>query len=104
MLGLAPCCSCCLPPRVLTITAIAQLFVLGCTWASGLFLFHQRSYSHVLAYVFTILNCFQGLFLFLLHCLLNKKVGFGSTHVGGGSTLPLLRAASPLTWHLGPCR
>ncbi|XP_024412591.2 adhesion G protein-coupled receptor E5 isoform X1 [Desmodus rotundus] len=60
--------------RVLTITAIAQLFVLGCTWASGLFLFHQRSYSHVLAYVFTILNCFQGLFLFLLHCLLNKKV------------------------------
>ncbi|XP_045709017.1 adhesion G protein-coupled receptor E5 isoform X3 [Phyllostomus hastatus] len=60
--------------RVLTITAIAQLFVLGCTWASGLFLFQQGSYSHVLAYIFTILNCFQGLFLFLLHCLLNKKV------------------------------
>ncbi|XP_035888249.1 adhesion G protein-coupled receptor E5 isoform X2 [Phyllostomus discolor] len=60
--------------RVLTITAIAQLFVLGCTWASGLFLFQYGSYSHVLAYIFTILNCFQGLFLFLLHCLLNKKV------------------------------
>ncbi|XP_037001717.2 adhesion G protein-coupled receptor E5 isoform X1 [Artibeus jamaicensis] len=60
--------------RVLTITAIAQLFVLGCTWASGLFLFREGGYSHVLAYIFTILNCFQGLFLFLLHCLLNKKV------------------------------
>ncbi|XP_054418066.1 adhesion G protein-coupled receptor E5 [Pteronotus mesoamericanus] len=60
--------------RVLTITAIAQLLVLGCTWASGLFLFSPSSHSNVLAYVFTILNCFQGFFLFLLHCLLNKKV------------------------------
>lgn len=88
MLGLASCCSCCPPPRVLTITAIAQLFVLGCTWASGLFLFQDGSYSHVLAYIFTILNSFQGLFLFLLHCLLNKKVGFGSSHVAGGRYPP----------------
>ncbi|XP_070272273.1 adhesion G protein-coupled receptor E5 isoform X2 [Myotis yumanensis] len=58
--------------RVLTITAIAQLLVLGCTWVFGLFLFDPR--SRVLAYAFTILNCLQGFFLFLLHCLLNKKV------------------------------
>ncbi|KAM8764622.1 adhesion G protein-coupled receptor E5 [Rhynchonycteris naso] len=58
--------------KVLTITAIAQLFVLGGTWVFGLFLFDPR--SQVLAYVFTILNCLQGFFLFLLHCLLNKKV------------------------------
>ncbi|XP_036158646.1 adhesion G protein-coupled receptor E5 isoform X3 [Myotis myotis] len=58
--------------RVLTITAIAQLLVLGCTWVFGLFLFDPR--SQVLAYAFTILNCLQGFFLFLLHCLLNKKV------------------------------
>ncbi|XP_054573342.1 adhesion G protein-coupled receptor E5 isoform X2 [Eptesicus fuscus] len=58
--------------RVLTITAIAQLLVLGCTWVFGLFLFNPR--SQVLAYAFTILNCLQGFFLFLLHCLLNKKV------------------------------
>lgn len=58
--------------RVLTITAIAQLLVLGCTWVFGLFLFNPR--SQVLAYAFTILNCLQGVFLFLLHCLLNKKV------------------------------
>ncbi|KAI5935551.1 Adhesion G protein-coupled receptor E5 [Manis javanica] len=58
--------------RVLTITAIAQLFVLGCTWVFGLFLFDPHSW--VLSYTFTILNCLQGLFLFVLHCLLNKKV------------------------------
>ncbi|XP_007129485.1 adhesion G protein-coupled receptor E5 isoform X3 [Physeter macrocephalus] len=58
--------------RVLTITAIAQLFVLGCTWVFGLFLFDQRSW--VLCYIFSILNCLQGLFLFVLYCLLNKKV------------------------------
>ncbi|XP_020835582.1 adhesion G protein-coupled receptor E5 isoform X2 [Phascolarctos cinereus] len=58
--------------RMLTFTAIAQLCVLGCTWIFGLFLFGPE--NHVLAYIFTILNCVQGCFLFLLHCLLNKKV------------------------------
>uniref|UniRef100_A0A8C3WCA7 Adhesion G protein-coupled receptor E5 n=1 Tax=Catagonus wagneri TaxID=51154 RepID=A0A8C3WCA7_9CETA len=58
--------------RVLTVTAIAQLFVLGCTWVFGLLLFDARSW--VLSYIFTILNCLQGFFLFLLYCLLNKKV------------------------------
>ncbi|XP_043832090.1 adhesion G protein-coupled receptor E5 isoform X2 [Dromiciops gliroides] len=58
--------------RILTFTAIAQLCILGCTWIFGLFLFGPQ--SQVLAYIFTILNCFQGCFLFLLHCLLNKKV------------------------------
>ncbi|XP_048198314.1 adhesion G protein-coupled receptor E5 isoform X2 [Perognathus longimembris pacificus] len=58
--------------RVLTVTAIAQLFVLGSTWGFGLFLFDPH--SSALSYVFTLLNCLQGLFLFLLLCLLNKKV------------------------------
>ncbi|XP_072458188.1 adhesion G protein-coupled receptor E5 isoform X3 [Notamacropus eugenii] len=58
--------------RMLTFTAVAQLCILGCTWIFGLFLFSPH--SQVLAYIFTILNCFQGCFLFLLHCLLNKKV------------------------------
>ncbi|XP_021106064.1 CD97 antigen isoform X2 [Heterocephalus glaber] len=61
--------------RMVTITAVAQLFVLGCTWGFGLFLFSPESWhSTVLAYVFTVLNCLQGAFLYLLHCLLNKKV------------------------------
>ena len=63
----------CSPCRVLTITAVAQLFVLGSTWIFGLFLFDPDSW--VLSYTFCILNSLQGLFLFLLHCLLNKKVG-----------------------------
>uniref|UniRef100_A0A7N5JL90 Adhesion G protein-coupled receptor E5 n=1 Tax=Ailuropoda melanoleuca TaxID=9646 RepID=A0A7N5JL90_AILME len=58
--------------RVLTITAVAQLLVLGGTWVFGLFLFDPQ--SSLLSYTFTILNCLQGLFLFVLHCLLNKKV------------------------------
>lgn len=58
---------------MLTITAVAQLFVLGSTWVFGLFLFDPESW--VLSYTFCILNSLQGLFLFLLHCLLNKKVG-----------------------------
>ncbi|XP_023373796.1 CD97 antigen isoform X5 [Otolemur garnettii] len=58
--------------RVLTITAIAQLFVLGCTWVFGLFILEEANW--LWAYIFTILNCLQGLFLYVLHCLLNRKV------------------------------
>ncbi|XP_021487925.1 adhesion G protein-coupled receptor E5 isoform X2 [Meriones unguiculatus] len=58
--------------RVLTITAIAQLLVLGCTWGFGLFLFNPHSLW--LSYIFTLLNCLQGLFLYVMLCLLNKKV------------------------------
>nr|XP_048300466.1 adhesion G protein-coupled receptor E5 isoform X1 [Myodes glareolus] len=58
--------------RVLTITAIAQLIVLGSTWVFGLFLFDPH--SRWLSYIFTLLNCLQGLFLYLMLCLLNKKV------------------------------
>lgn len=73
--------------RVLTITAIAQLFVLGSTWVFGLFLFDPH--SQVLSYTFTILNCLQGLFLFVLLCLLNKKVGGAPGPRGGGGGRPL---------------
>ncbi|XP_065432219.1 adhesion G protein-coupled receptor E5 isoform X7 [Chrysemys picta bellii] len=58
--------------RVLTITAIAQLCILGTTWIFGLFQFNQRTL--VVSYIFTILNSLQGLFIFLLHCLLKKQV------------------------------
>lgn len=84
---MAPCCSCTPFPRVLTITALAQFFLLGCTWGFGLFLFNPR--SQVLAYTFTILNCLQGLFLFLLHCLLNKKVGFWTSWGWASTPTPL---------------
>lgn len=94
--GVAPCCSCPPPPRVLTITAVSQLFLLGCTWILGLFLFDPK--SQVLAYAFTILTCLQGFFLFLLHCLLNKKVGFRPSCRWASTSLPLL----PLPWAAPP--
>lgn len=80
---------------MLTITAIAQLFVLGCTWVFGLLLFDPESW--VLSYIFSILNCLQGFFLFVLYCLLNKKVGRrpGCGGWGGGGAGPLL-----LSWGL----
>lgn len=68
------------PSRVLTITAIAQLIVLGSTWVFGLFLFDPH--SRWLSYIFTLLNCLQGLFLYLMLCLLNKKVGRQEAAVG----------------------
>ncbi|KAJ6655040.1 hypothetical protein lerEdw1_006093 [Lerista edwardsae] len=58
--------------RVLTVTAIAQLCVLGLTWTCGLFQFGYHTI--VVSYIFTILNTLQGLFIFLLHCLLKKQV------------------------------
>uniref|UniRef100_A0A8C5SSN1 CD97 antigen n=1 Tax=Laticauda laticaudata TaxID=8630 RepID=A0A8C5SSN1_LATLA len=58
--------------RMFTITAIAQLCILGITWIFGLFQFSNQTL--VLSYLFTIFNSLQGLFIFLLHCVLKKQV------------------------------
>ncbi|XP_050781761.1 adhesion G protein-coupled receptor E3-like isoform X2 [Gopherus flavomarginatus] len=58
--------------RLLTFKAIAQLFILGCTWSLGLF--QVGSAKTVMAYLFTIVNSLQGAFIFLVHCLLNRQV------------------------------
>ncbi|XP_067877042.1 adhesion G protein-coupled receptor E2-like isoform X2 [Heterodontus francisci] len=58
--------------RSFTITAIAQLFLLGCTWIFGIFHFQKETIA--MAYIFTIINSLQGTFIFILHCLLNKQV------------------------------
>nr|XP_042714893.1 uncharacterized protein LOC101941847 [Chrysemys picta bellii] len=58
--------------RLLTFKAIAQLFILGCTWSLGLF--QVNSAKMVMAYLFTIVNSLQGAFIFLVHCLLNRQV------------------------------
>ena len=61
--------------RAFTITAIAQLCVLGLMWLSGVFLFKEGALAA--AYIFTILNGLQGALIFLLNCLLSKQVGQG---------------------------
>ncbi|KAM9115132.1 adhesion G protein-coupled receptor E3-like [Pangshura tecta] len=58
--------------RLLTFKAIAQLFILGCTWILGLL--QVGPAATVMAYLFTIINSLQGAFIFLVHCLLNRQV------------------------------
>ncbi|CAN0217173.1 unnamed protein product [Lampetra planeri] len=52
--------------------AIALLCLLGLTWVFGL-LFIDKA-TLVMAYLFTIFNSFQGMFIFIFHCILQKKV------------------------------
>ncbi|XP_019734657.1 adhesion G protein-coupled receptor L2b.1 isoform X9 [Hippocampus comes] len=52
--------------------AFALLCLLGLTWSFGLFFLNESSV--VMAYLFTIFNTLQGMFIFIFHCLLQKKV------------------------------
>ncbi|XP_070795749.1 adhesion G protein-coupled receptor E3-like [Pituophis catenifer annectens] len=58
--------------RSLMFKAIAHVFILGVTWCFGLF--QHGPLEDVMAYMFTIFNSAQGIFIFLVHCLLNQKV------------------------------
>ncbi|XP_066445531.1 adhesion G protein-coupled receptor E1-like [Eleutherodactylus coqui] len=58
--------------RLLTFKALSQLFILGCTWIIGFFQF--GSGSIIASYIFTICNSLQGVYLFIVHCLLNHQV------------------------------
>ncbi|XP_077716987.1 putative adhesion G protein-coupled receptor E4P [Canis aureus] len=62
--------------RVMTLKAIAQLFILGCSWGLGFFTFEElgKVIRLVMAYTFTIINVLQGILLFVVHCLLNRQV------------------------------
>ncbi|XP_066280373.1 adhesion G protein-coupled receptor E2-like [Branchiostoma lanceolatum] len=50
----------------------ALVCVLGLTWVLGVLYVSQETVFF--AYVFTIFNSLQGLFVFVFHCLLNEKV------------------------------
>uniref|UniRef100_A0A3Q2Y2Z0 Adhesion G protein-coupled receptor L1 n=1 Tax=Hippocampus comes TaxID=109280 RepID=A0A3Q2Y2Z0_HIPCM len=52
--------------------AITLLFLLGLTWAFGLIFINENSL--IMAYLFTTFNAFQGMFIFIFHCALQKKV------------------------------
>uniref|UniRef100_A0A6Q2YQA5 Adhesion G protein-coupled receptor L3 n=1 Tax=Esox lucius TaxID=8010 RepID=A0A6Q2YQA5_ESOLU len=54
------------------IGAIALLCLLGLTWAFGLMYINESTV--VMAYLFTIFNSLQGMFIFIFHCILQKKV------------------------------
>ncbi|XP_013890224.1 CD97 antigen [Austrofundulus limnaeus] len=58
--------------RAFTVTAIAQMCILGLMWVFGAFLFNKDMIA--VAYIFTILNSLQGALVFIMHCLLSKQV------------------------------
>lgn len=60
------------PYRAFTITAIAQLCILGTMWIFGCFQFDEGMLAT--SYIFTILNSLQGVLVFIMHCLLSKQV------------------------------
>ncbi|MEJ1274705.1 hypothetical protein NN561_005593 [Cricetulus griseus] len=53
------------------IGAIALLCLLGLTWAFGLMYINESTV--IMAYLFTIFNSLQGMFIFIFHCVLQKK-------------------------------
>ncbi|KAM9314708.1 adhesion G protein-coupled receptor E5 isoform 2-T2 [Pholidichthys leucotaenia] len=59
--------------KAFTVTAIAQMCILGLMWVSGVFLFQEKPPMEV-AYIFTLLNSLQGALIFIMHCLLSKQV------------------------------
>ncbi|XP_040485104.1 adhesion G protein-coupled receptor E3 isoform X3 [Ursus maritimus] len=63
---------CMTPLRMLTLKATAQLFILGCTWCLGVL--QVGPAAVVMAYLFTIINSLQGVFIFLVYCLLSQQV------------------------------
>ncbi|XP_077356752.1 adhesion G protein-coupled receptor L3-like isoform X6 [Festucalex cinctus] len=70
--------------------AIALLCLLGLTWAFGLMYVNESTV--VMAYLFTIFNSLQGMFIFIFHCVLQKKVRkeFGKclrTHCCSGKSM-----------------
>ncbi|XP_066203077.1 adhesion G protein-coupled receptor E2-like isoform X3 [Saccopteryx leptura] len=58
--------------RMLTFKAMAQLLLLGCTWCLGIL--QVGLTAHAMAYLFTIINSLQGVFIFLVYCLLSQQV------------------------------
>ncbi|KAM5233036.1 adhesion G protein-coupled receptor E2-like isoform 1-T1 [Hipposideros larvatus] len=58
--------------RMLTFKATAHLFILGCTWCLGIL--QVGPAARAMAYLFTIINSLQGVFIFLVYCLLSQQV------------------------------
>ncbi|XP_077867125.1 adhesion G protein-coupled receptor L3-like, partial [Saccoglossus kowalevskii] len=52
--------------------ACVLLCLLGITWVFGMLYINKSTV--IMAYVFTILNAVQGVFIFVFHCMMNEKV------------------------------
>ncbi|XP_066564165.1 adhesion G protein-coupled receptor E5 isoform X2 [Amia ocellicauda] len=72
--------------RTFTVTAVAQLCILGSMWIFGCFQFERSTI--VMSYLFTILNSIQGVLIFIMHCLFYKPVRDEYTKLLPGICLP----------------
>lgn len=81
--------------RTFTVTAVAQLCVLGTMWIFGCFQFGESTI--IMSYLFTIFGSLQGFMLFVMHCLFSKQVGYNPLNKKGQT--PLLFLASKLNLH-----
>uniref|UniRef100_A0A9L0IWF2 Adhesion G protein-coupled receptor L4 n=1 Tax=Equus asinus TaxID=9793 RepID=A0A9L0IWF2_EQUAS len=70
--GVKPGVSCYENIRSCARGALALLFLLGTTWIFGVL--HVVHASVVTAYLFTVSNAFQGMFIFLFLCVLSRKI------------------------------
>uniref|UniRef100_A0A8C1S806 Si:ch211-241f5.3 n=1 Tax=Cyprinus carpio TaxID=7962 RepID=A0A8C1S806_CYPCA len=61
--------------KAFTVTAIAQLCILGIMWVFGCFQFNENTLA--MSYIFTILSSLQGVLMFIMHCWLSKQVSPG---------------------------
>ncbi|KAH3734241.1 hypothetical protein DPMN_040680 [Dreissena polymorpha] len=97
--------------------ALALEVLLGLTWVFGYFYISEAALP--MAYLFTIFNSLQGLFIFVFHCILNKKVrkeyrrfidyprrphssGTHSSRANGSGPSNTLHLAAPARKHSGP--
>ncbi|XP_041033325.1 adhesion G protein-coupled receptor E5-like [Carcharodon carcharias] len=58
--------------RIFTQTAIGQSVILGCAWITGMF--YIRGATIPMMYIFALLNSLQGMFIFIMHCMIYKQV------------------------------
>ncbi|XP_056599448.1 adhesion G protein-coupled receptor L3-like isoform X3 [Triplophysa dalaica] len=89
------------------IGAIALLCLLGLTWAFGLMYVNESTV--IMAYLFTIFNSLQGMFIFIFHCVLQKKVRkeYGKclrTHCYSGKSLDSSMGSGKSSASRGPGR
>lgn len=73
--------------------ALALLFLLGATWIFGVL--HVIQGSVVTAYLFTIFNAFQGMFIFIFLCVLSRKVSVPFLVGSGSGSLVYLHRQVP---------
>ncbi|XP_078741565.1 adhesion G protein-coupled receptor L4-like isoform X2 [Lampetra fluviatilis] len=69
---ITPGVSCMETMRVLVLSSLALTFLLGVPWVFALF--YVSDGTAFALYIFTVFAALQGLFIYIFHCLLQKKV------------------------------